>query len=429
MRTNLSIAMVLMTDKNSTDTYEVYDWSSEQRGILFSAFFWGYLIMNLCAAVLVNKFNNRNLLLCSATYSSIATIATPFIVKIGGYGAFVALRASLGLMQGFMMPVTSGQLSRWVPPNERARCGTLVLGGMHFGTIISFVSSGVLGTSAGGWPSIFYLSGGMSLLWCVVWYEWGAESPSSCSYISREEKRYIESALVHTSKAKKRTIPWAKIFTNKACYAVTIAITGHNWGYWILITQMPTFFDSVLNYSSSNNGLISAMPFACLWVVSFPISYIADMLIKKGVTSISLSRKLCNTIGHWGIAACLLALGYTNSSSVAIIMYTIGVTLVGFTFMGFNINHLDICPNFAGFLMGLTNGISNISAILGPLFVGYVVTDVTNADLWRIVFYVSAGVFFVGNLVFIIFGSGEIQDFNKVSDKEERYESKDIEKN
>lgn len=51
---------------------------------------------------------------------------------------------------------------------------------------------------------------------------------------------------------------------------------------------------------------------------------------------------------------------------------------VGFNsgiFCGFNVNHVDISPNHAGILMGITNGISNIFGIVAPLLVQFLVTN------------------------------------------------------
>lgn len=39
--------------------------------------------------------------------------------------------------------------------------------------------------------------------------------------------------------------------------------------------------------------------------------------------------------------------------------------------------------------------------------------------LWRIVFFVAAGVFLVGNGVFMIFGSGNIQPWNELPTDDE----------
>lgn len=42
---------------------------------------------------------------------------------------------------------------------------------------------------------------------------------------------------------------------------------------------------------------------------------------------------------------------------------------------GFNVNHFDIAPNHASTLMGITNGISHICAIIAPLAVQFIVTN------------------------------------------------------
>lgn len=40
-----------------------------------------------------------------------------------------------------------------------------------------------------------------------------------------------------------------------------------------------------------------ALPYLLMWIVSFPLAYIADLLIIKGYTTITVSRKLWNTVG------------------------------------------------------------------------------------------------------------------------------------
>lgn len=42
---------------------------------------------------------------------------------------------------------------------------------------------------------------------------------------------------------------------------------------------------------------------------------------------------------------------------------------------GFQVNLVDISPNHAGTLMGMSNGTTNIFAIISPLVVNFVVTD------------------------------------------------------
>uniref|UniRef100_A0A0A9VWY0 Putative inorganic phosphate cotransporter n=1 Tax=Lygus hesperus TaxID=30085 RepID=A0A0A9VWY0_LYGHE len=187
LRVNLSVAVVVMTDANRTDGQLVFDWSPEEKGVLLSSFFAGYLVSNVVAGYFVTKYSNKKLLLMSVTYSTVASLVTPFLVNWGGFYVMFMLRVSMGLVQGFMMPVAQGLMSKWIPPFERSRCGSIVIGGTHIGTIVSFVSSGFLGDSPGGWPSIFYFSGLLSGVWCLLWYWYGADHPDSCTRISEKE--------------------------------------------------------------------------------------------------------------------------------------------------------------------------------------------------------------------------------------------------
>ncbi|CAH1399061.1 unnamed protein product [Nezara viridula] len=415
MRINLSIGIVLMTDRNTTSDIPVFDWTMKQKSSAHSSFFFGYLFMNLAGAVLVTKINNKFLLLGSVTISSAVTVATPALVIMAGFYMLILIRIILGFMQGFMMACVMGQMSRWIPATERSRCGAIVLGGVHFGTIVSFATSGVLGTKFGGWPTVFYFSGSLGVIWVIMWAMIGAESPNSCRYISVKERDYIvEELSSSTSLPKNVKIPWKEMLKSKPCWALLLVTIGQNWGFWTLVTEMPSYFSSILNFDSTTNGYMSALPFVSLWIFSFPASYIADLLVKKNIISVTVCRKGCNTIAHWGAAVALIILTFTKNDKLVVIIYIFCVTMMGFATIGYNINHLDIVPNFAGFLMGITNGLSNISSILAPQFVGIIVTDSTNAFQWKIVFWVSALIFFLGNLIFIIMGKAKPQPFNEI---------------
>lgn len=86
----------------------------------------------------------------------------------------------------------------------------------------------------------------------------------------------------------------------------------------------------------------------------------------------------------------------------------------------FQVNHIDIAPNFAGTLMGITNGVANIMSIIAPLLVGFIVTDQSDATQWRYVFFISAGIYFFGNLIFVLFSSTDIQAWNDLEHRDRR---------
>ncbi|KAG8329869.1 hypothetical protein J6590_077460 [Homalodisca vitripennis] len=412
IRVNISVAIVAMTG-NKPDVDE-YTWDTPTKSLILSAFFWGYLVMNIPAAVIGHSVNNKMLLGGSFACASILSLLTPVLARWGGATIVIVVRVCQGLTQGFMMPMIHGLLSKWAPPHERARFSTYILGGLNFGTMIVLSFSGLLASSPWGWPSIFYFSGGLGLFWVVLWMLLGANSPEAHPFISNAERLYVQRSLPGTARDHvKMAIPWRYILTSGPVWATTLAHVGQNWGIWTILTEIPTYFNKALNFNLSKGGFLTGMPFLLMWIVSFPLSYTADRLIIKGYTSVTVSRKIWNSVAHWGGAAALLGFAFSGSNTtIAVVLYTITIVTNCCVYMGFNVNHLDLSPNFARILMGITNGTANITSIIAPLFVGQVIDNERNIGEWRIVFICSALAFFLANLAFMTLGSGELQPWN-----------------
>lgn len=70
---------------------------------------------------------------------------------------------------------------------------------------------------------------------------------------------------------------------------------------------------------------------------------------------------------------------------------------------------MDLSPNFASTLMGISTFISSSLGIFAPNILNVTVNDTDN---WKLLFFISAGIYFICNLIFIIFGKAKIQIWN-----------------
>uniref|UniRef100_A0A1B6C0E3 Major facilitator superfamily (MFS) profile domain-containing protein n=2 Tax=Clastoptera arizonana TaxID=38151 RepID=A0A1B6C0E3_9HEMI len=182
---------------------------------------------------------------------------------------------------------------------------------------------------------------------------------------------------------------------------------------------MPSYMSHALGFDIKSNGLLSSLPYLSMFVLSIVLSWLGDYLTVKKILPISIARKMWNSIAFWGGAVALVFLAmYGSNVVVAVTLLTISVALNGTVYMGYLCNHLDLSPNFAGLLMGITNGFANVTSILAPIVAGFIVNDESNIAQWRIVFYISALVFFLGNSIFILFGSTEVQYWNEPRKKQ-----------
>lgn len=109
------------------------------------------------------------------------------------------------------------------------------------------------------------------------------------------------------------------------------------------------------------------------------MSWSSDYALKKGATKGTV-RKISNTVAFWGPAVALtfMSLVPTDDYIWAVVIFTVAVGLNAGSLCGYQINHIDLSPNFAGTMMSITNCIATITAIVAPLIVGTIVTDVVN---------------------------------------------------
>ncbi|KAH8372853.1 hypothetical protein KR009_006573 [Drosophila setifemur] len=443
MRTNMSVAIVAMVNHTAIKTHdEEYDdecgdrdipiddsqdgefpWSSALQGYILSSFFYGYVITQIPFGILAKKYGSLRFLGYGMLINSVFAFLVPVAAREGGVWGLCAVRFIQGLGEGPIVPCTHALLAKWIPPNERSRMGAAVYAGAQFGTIISMPLSGLLAEYGfdGGWPSIFYVFGIVGTVWSIAFLIFVYEDPSVHPKIDEREQKYINDALWGTDVVKSPPIPFKAIVKSLPFYAILFAHMGHNYGYETLMTELPTYMKQVLRFSLKSNGLLSSLPYLAMWLFSMFISVIADWMISSKRFSHTATRKLINSIGQYGPGIALIAASYTGCDrALTLAILTIGVGLNGGIYSGFKINHLDLTPRFAGFLMAITNCLANLAGLLAPIAAGNLISDHSKPAMgqWQIVFFIAAFVYIICGTFYNIFGSGERQYWDNPEEDE-----------
>ncbi|XP_050295450.1 putative inorganic phosphate cotransporter [Anthonomus grandis grandis] len=291
------------------------------------------------------------------------------------------------------------------------------------GTVFAILVTGFIAASVYGWPWAFCLFGIIGIIWCICMVFFGYDVPAKDPRISLTERKYIEES---TGIAEHHVeTPWKKIIKSKHVWALFVAQTGNNYCFWTLLTQIPTYMNYVMNFDMKHNSILSALPYLTFWLLGFVFGPISDILINKGVVTRGGARKICNSIGLMVPAAALIALGFTSQDRQVqgVILLIIAVGFNAACFSGFAVNHMDLSPNHAGILMGLCNGCSQITGVLAPIIVQLFVPNLRDHLQWRNVFFLAASINVSTAVIFILFGSGEVQPWD-IEDAEENKEDK-----
>eukprot|EP00091_Calanus_sinicus_P006817 TRINITY_DN17581_c0_g1_i1.p1 TRINITY_DN17581_c0_g1~~TRINITY_DN17581_c0_g1_i1.p1 ORF type:complete len:116 (-),score=41.38 TRINITY_DN17581_c0_g1_i1:114-437(-) len=92
---------------------------------------------------------------------------------------------------------------------------SIAFSGASLGTVLSMMSSGIINTLC-GWEFVFYIQGGLSLIWCVIWFICVSDTPAKHQFASEAEKIFIATAQPKSGNkdGEKPAVPWGKIFTS-----------------------------------------------------------------------------------------------------------------------------------------------------------------------------------------------------------------------
>ncbi|KAJ8929833.1 hypothetical protein NQ314_017436 [Rhamnusium bicolor] len=416
MRVNLSVAIVAMTDNTTSENPDIPTYNWNDKSVVLSAFFWGYIVLQPFAGWLGRTYGTKWFVIVAMFVNSTACIAIPFIAdKLGSKGV-MGCRFLQGLSQGFFFPSVQNLLGQWAPITERSRIATAVYSGVAFGTIVTYPITGYIAASWVGWPSTFYLFGAIGYGWSISWMIFGANSPSVHRTINEEEKIYIETSLGTTEDSQTVPIPWKAIFTSLPMWAFVVAWFGQNWGYATLLTQIPIYLDKMAGFDMHSNSLLSAAPYLAQFILSFVFGHISDFMINRSYLTRGNARKICNTIGTCVPATALLILGFLPKDAIAwsVVMIVIAGGVNSGVFCGYQVTPIDLSPKFAGTIMSI-GSTSNLFSLLAPLAVQGIVTDEIQ---WRIVFIIASCMYVAANIFYVLFSSGENQWWDSIGHKE-----------
>uniref|UniRef100_A0A646QF35 VGT2 n=1 Tax=Hemiscolopendra marginata TaxID=943146 RepID=A0A646QF35_9MYRI len=435
LRLNLGIAIVSMLkaknetkkkllDPQNCSVYEVskkktgemgeFDWEKKEVGILLSCFFYGYILTQIPSGWLCEKIGGKRVLIVGVGMTAVLTLLIPEGARLSIY-VLIAIRIVQGMFSAVAFPSLHSIVGSWAPTEERGLLMSLAYSGMYVGTLVNFPLCSTIATYA-GWPYIFYVTGSFGIVWLIMSIFLIYSNPESHPRISQKEKAYLLATLDEPGTHDMK-IPWLKMLLSKAVWAITFSHLAANWGLYTLALNLPLYMDNVLKFEVEKIGLLLSIPYLCTMIVNISAGQISDVMARRKVMSLTKQRKLFNTIGMVcpGILMSVLTIFSCHERYYAVVCITFTQALGGVAFAGgFFYNHVDIAPQFAGILMGLTNCLAQLPGIISPTIAGLITPNGIRSE-WAIVFYICSALYAFGAVTYLTMGTAERQSWAKES--------------
>jgi ACS family sodium-dependent inorganic phosphate cotransporter len=392
-RVNISLAVISMQEQ--------FGWSDTIKGYVLSSFFIGYMATQVLGGAMANKLGGKIVLGFAVLWWSVFTILTPPAAAFS-FGLLIATRILMGIGEGMAFPSMYNLYGRWIPAEEKSRVVAVTFSGISLGTLSALILTGPI-IERFGWPAVFYIFGATGIVWFFFWQRMVTNTPQMHPTISAAELAHIELSAVPANTAQQ--VPWKKLLSSAAIWAIIINHFCANWGFYVLLAWLPSYFKTAWGLSLTGAGLASAAPWLSMFVMTNVAAWIADLQIKRGF-SVTYVRKQQQTIGLVGAATFLfLVRGLEpGQGTLAIVYMCCSLGLLSFVLSGFATNHLDVAPRYADVLLGITNTAGTIPGIIGVLITGYLVEQTGSFD---VAFALASGIFIFGAVVFLIFSTGK----------------------
>ena len=376
-------------------------------GLIFSAFSWSYVIGQIPGGWLLDRFGSKRVYLWSLFVWSLFTLlqGTVEILPVSmGVIALFALRFMVGLAESPAFPGNSRIVAAWFPAQERGTAVSIFNSAQYFSLVMFAPIMGWL-TMKVGWASVFYFMGGLGILFCVVWQK-VIHAPKDHPSINQGELDYIEAggALVNmdqktTKKDGLRIDDIKQLLKSRMMLGTYLGQYCINALTFFFITWFPVYLVQAKHMSILKAGFAASIPAICGFLGGVLGGIISDWLLRR-TKSLTFSRKLPIVLGML-MSMVMIGCNYVESEWLV-------VGLMSFSFFGKGLGALgwavlaDTAPKeISGIAGGLFNMFGNLSGIVTPIAIGYIIKS-TGSFNGALVFVGAHALLAVVSFLFIV---------------------------
>lgn len=367
-------------------------------GIVFSAFSWTYAASQIPGGVFLDRIGTKLTYGLSVIFWSIIMVLQGFV---GGIGTLLACRLGLGIAESPCFPTNSRIVGTWFPQRERARATSIYTVGEYVG--LAFLSPILLWIMhTWSWRVLFAVVGVFGILLGVAFFI-AYRNPHESKWANKAELDYIEAGGgLQPSATEATKFSWSnvgKLLCRRQIWGASLGQFAGNATLVFFLTWFPSYLVHARGMGWVKEGFFLLLPFlagACGILFGGVFS---DKLL-GWTKSANIARKTPIIVGLI-LASCIFLANYVSSNALVIIILSVAFFGQGMVGLGWTVIS-DIAPkNLMGLTGGIFNAVTNLSGIITPLVIGYIVAS-TGSFVDALAFISIVAAFGVFSYIFIL---------------------------
>jgi ACS family hexuronate transporter-like MFS transporter len=265
--------------------------NNQAKAFLDSMFLVTYGLMYIGGGWLLDRLGTRRGFLLIMIFWSLACASHGFA---GGLMALAASRLMLGIGEGGGFPAATRAVAEWFPVSERATAMGIINGGTAVGAVIAppliaVVLTQVHWLNLAPWRWVFFLTGGLGLLWTIWWWR-DYETPERHRGLSDANRLAIQKSAAIDNETQTR-IPLASLLQHRETWAIVGAKFLSDGAWYFYLFWLPKYLFDVFQLDIKTTGSIGWIPYAASGVGCLVGGGFSSWLLKRGM-SVNGSRKI-----------------------------------------------------------------------------------------------------------------------------------------
>ncbi len=295
--------------------------SIADMGYLLSAFLWAYAFAQLPTGAMVDKLGPRLLLTVGLALWSAAQLLGGLV---GTFGQFFGARLLLGVGEAPQFPTGARVARDWFNPRDRGLATGVFNSASTLGTAISLPLLTFLMLTF-GWRWMFVIMGAAGLLVAALWYA-AYRNPQDVG-LTAAEQAYRTEGDPPGQRTRVTLAEWRQLFRFRTTWGMILGYFGTIYLTWIYTAWLPGYLEIERHMSVKHTGYAAAIPFAWGVVGGVLGGYLADILVRRGVSPMR-SRRYPTAAALLGTAVFTLAAAFVASNALAIAFISASLFLV-----------------------------------------------------------------------------------------------------
>jgi MFS transporter, ACS family, glucarate transporter len=336
--------------------------SNMQMGYVFSAFPLAYGIFEMPMGWLGDRQGQRKMITRIVACWSGFTALTDMVM---GYPGLLTVRFAFGAAEAGAFPSLARALARWFRVTDRAKATGIIWMASRMGAAIGIPLTAVL-IGWLDWRLTFSIFGAVGGCWCLYFWQWYRDEPASHPAITSSDITYLGADADLAIASTADGTPWKNLFTSANLWSLFWMYFASAYGFWFLLTWLPTFLMCQYQMSAQRSSLYAALPLAVGAVSSVIGGSLSDTLVRR-TGSLLWGRRLVGLGGYLLAAIGFAATSVMHGAFGAIIWLMIAEFGLDLAVPVAWAACLEVGGKFGGTTTAFMNTASTVSAFISPL--------------------------------------------------------------